>query len=225
MKQPMNPTNFPFLRNDWPQFYDRAVKAEKLAVSDPVDQKYVTTNFEDELNESEVVHGDYAQNPGSTYNSPFVGNIHRLEELIRENGNNITISRIRNGQPITEEELKSLETILLNGKLQRGELEKELGKELDLVDFIINLTGLSEPHVNSAFAYFINQHELNSRQIQFLDTIKLFFTKNGRIDPAKFYESPFKNFHSLGIDGVFSRKQADRIFEIIEKLNKRGIGS
>jgi len=35
MKQPMNPTNFTFLRNDWPQFYDRAVKAEKLAVSDP----------------------------------------------------------------------------------------------------------------------------------------------------------------------------------------------
>jgi type I restriction enzyme, R subunit len=31
----MNPTNFIFLRNEWPTLYDRAVKAEKLAVTDP----------------------------------------------------------------------------------------------------------------------------------------------------------------------------------------------
>jgi type I restriction enzyme, R subunit len=203
----------------------RAGIRELMKYIDPTDQKYVTTNFEDELNETEVVHGDYADNIQDAYNSPFAGNIHRLEEIIRENQNNITISRIRNGQSITEAELESLETILLNGKLKKDELENELGKKLDLVDIVINLTGLSENHVNSAFAYFINQHELNSKQIQFLDTIKLFFTKNGKIDPAKFYESPFKNFHSLGIEGVFNKKQTDRIFEIIEKLNRRGIGA
>lgn len=192
---------------------------------DPTDQKYVTTDFEDELNEEEVVHGDYVQSPPRAYNSVFAGNVHRLEELIRENQNNITVIRIRNGQSITEDELKSLEIILFNGKIKKDELENELGKKFDLVDFIISLTGLSESHVNSAFAYFINQHKLNSKQIQFLDTIKLFFTKNGKIDPAKFYESPFKDFHSLGIDGVFNKKQADWIFEIIEKLNKRGIGA
>jgi type I restriction enzyme, R subunit len=192
---------------------------------DPSDQKYVTTNFEDELKEENVVHGDYDQNPESAYGSPFVGNIHRLEEIVRENQHHITIHRIRNGEPITEEELKSLENMLFNGQLRKAELEKELGKKLNLTEFIINLTGLSEELVNSAFANFFNEYQLNSRQIQFMDTIKLFFTKNGKIDPAKFYESPFKNYHSMGIDGVFSRNQADRIFEIIDKLNKRGTGA
>jgi type I restriction enzyme R subunit len=198
---------------------------ELMKYIDPADQKYVTTNFEDELNEANVKHDDFAQTPKSGYNSPFTGNIHRLEEIIRENQNNMTINRIRNGESITEDELKSLENILFDGQIRKEELEKETGKKLDLVEFIITLIGLSEEHVNSAFANFINKYKLNPKQIQFLDTIKLFFTKNGKIDPAKFYESPFKNFHSLGIDGVFSKKQADNIFEIIEKLNKHGKGA
>jgi type I restriction enzyme, R subunit len=197
---------------------------ELMKYIDPEDQKYVTTNFEDELYEDEVVHRDFAQSAEVPY-SPFSGNIHRLETIIRENQHHITIHRIRNGEPITEEELKSLEKMLFNGQLRKAELEKELGKKLDLTEFIISLTGLGEEIVNEAFASFINQHALNSQQIQFLDTIKLFFTKNGKIDPAKFYESPFKHYHSMGIDGVFNKNQTDRIFEIIEKLNRRGTGA
>lgn len=171
-----------------------------------------------------MVHRDFVQSAEVPY-SPFSGNIHRLETIIRENQHHITISRIRNGEPITEEELKELENMLFNGQLRKKELEKELGKKLDLTEFIIGLTGLDQELVNEAFARFINDYQLYPQQIQFLDTIKLVFTKNGKIDPAKFYDSPFKNYHSMGIDGVFSRYQTDRIFEIIEKLNKRGIGA
>jgi len=53
-----------------------------------------------------------------------------------------------------------------------------------------------------AFAKFINDYKLNAVQIQFLDTVKLFLTKNGKIDPTKLYDSPFKNYHNMGIDGV-----------------------
>lgn len=203
----------------------RAGIRELVKYMDPPDQRYITTNFEDELDENDVIHTGVAQEPKPVFVSPFAGNIHRLESIVRENQNNITISRIRNGQAITAEELASLEAMLLNGSLKKEDIEKELGSQLNLVDFIINLTGLSEKLVNEAFANFINEFQLSSEQIQFLDTLKMFFTKNGKIDPAKLYDSPFKSFHNLGIDGVFETKQVDGIFAIVEKLNKRGIGA
>ena len=50
--------------------------------------------------------------------------------------------------------------------------------------------------------------------------IKQFLTVNGKIDPKKLYESPFKEFHALGVDGVFTEQQADKIFKIVENFNQ-----
>ncbi len=187
---------------------------------DREDQKYAVTDFEDTLYEENVKIKDYVGNePPASYESPFKNNIHRLEEIIRKNQNNITIGRIRSGQQITKEELQSLELMLFNEKLKKEEIEKELGKQLDLTKFIIELTGLSEEHVNLAFANFINTYQLNSVQIEFLETIKQFLTKNGKINPMKLYDSPFKKYHNLGIEGVFNNEQTDKIFELVERLN------
>lgn len=184
------------------------------------DQKYVTTDFEDELDELKVKIKDFANEPETIFVSPFTSNIHRLEEIVRENKNHITISRVRSGEQITQDELRSLELLLFNGKVKKEELENELGRKLDLVSFIITLIGLSEERVNSSFAQFINDYQLSSVQIQFLDTLKTFFTHNGKIDPGKLYDSPFKKYHNMGIEGVFNEKQADQIFEIVTGLNQ-----
>ena len=110
--------------------------------------------------------------------------------------------------------------MLMNGKLKKEEIEKELGKELNLLEFIISLTGLSHQAVDKAFAEFVNQYQLSSVQIEFLDTIKKFFTENGKIDPEKLYDSEaFKRFHSQGIDGVFNDEQAHKIINIVKKNN------
>lgn len=200
----------------------RAGLRELVKYIDPADQKYATTDFEDELNEDEVKVKDFEVNdPAGDYTSPFPNNVHRLEEIIRANNENVTISRIRQGEQITEEELKSLEDILFKG-IDKTSIENELGGSLNLVEFIISLMGLSANSVDKAFANFINEYQLSSVQIQFLDTIKLFLTKNGKIDPLKLYDAPFKNFHSLGVDGVFNDEQADKIFKIIEDINQHG---
>lgn len=187
---------------------------------DPTDQKYVTTDFEDSLDESQVTTNDYVNEPPITFDSPFTNNLHRLKELIRANKDNLTISRIRQGETITVSELLSLEAILFSDGIKKEEIEKEIGEQLNLVQFIISLMGLSAERVDKAFANFINRYQLNSVQIQFLDTIKLFLTKNGKIDPSKLYDSPFKNYHFMGVDGVFDESQTDTIFKIIADLNE-----
>lgn len=194
---------------------------ELMKYIDPEDQKYVTSNFEDHLYNYEESTPTWNE-PGAEPLSPFPNTVHRLEEIIRNNSSHITIGRIRKGETITEVELSALEKLLITDGIKKEQVEKELGKHLDIVNFIINLMGLSEEKVNQAFGNFINEYQLNSVQIQFLDTIKLFLTKNGKIDPTKLYDAPFKNFHSLGVDGIFNEQQADKIFRIIEDINEHG---
>jgi type I restriction enzyme R subunit len=199
----------------------RAGIRELVKYLDPVDQRYVTTNFEDAILEAEIITSAFGEEKPESYANPFANNTHRLEEIIRENKNNITITRIQNGEPITEEELKSLEALLFSNKIQKEQVEKEIGHRLDLVAFIISLIGLSSAKVNASFADFINTYQLTAVQIQFLNTIKLFLTNNGKIDPSKLYDSPFKTYHSLGIDGVFNEEQSTNIFSILENFNKQ----
>lgn len=195
---------------------------ELVKYIDPEDQRYVTTDFKDDIIKDKIVEGGMgvaSDNETPSYVSPFQNNIHRLEKLIRENADHMTIIRIRKGEAITENELEALEKILFSNGIDRVQLEKELGIQFNLVQFIIGLMGLSAEKVEAAFADFINQYQLNSVQIQFLDTIKKFLTTNGKIEPSKLYDSPFKNYHSMGIDGVFTTQQADAIFKIVEDFN------
>ncbi|KVV16029.1 DEAD/DEAH box helicase family protein [Flavobacterium sp. TAB 87] len=202
----------------------RAGIRELVKYMDPVDQRYVTTNFEDAILEAEIITSAFGEEKSESYTNPFANNTHRLEEIIRENKNNITIGRIQNGEPITEEELKSLEKLLFSNKIQKEQVEKEIGHRLDLVAFIVGLIGLSPEKVNASFADFINKYQLTAVQIQFLDTIKLFLTNNGKIDPSKLYDSPFKSYHSLGIDGVFNEEQSTNIFGILDTYNRNNLG-
>ena len=193
---------------------------ELMRYIDPKDEKYVTSNFEDKI--YDIIGETNGYNIGEPQISSFYSNnTHRLEEIIRNNQQHITISRIINGQTVTLDELVELEKLLLSKGVKKEYLENEIGGHSKLASFVINLMGLSEDKVEQSFANFINDHQLNSVQIQFLDTIKQFLTKNGKIDPTKLYDAPFKNFHNLRIDGVFNEEQADKIFTIIEKLNER----
>ena len=188
---------------------------------DPEDQRYVTTDFADYILDDKIKKGGFSnESAAEAITSPFQNNVYRLEQLIRENENHITIARIRKGQTITKVELKALEDILFKGGVDKITIEKELGSQFSLVKFIISLMGLNSEMVAVAFANFINDYQLNSVQIQFLDTIKKFLTTNGKIAPSKLYDSPFKNYHNMGIDGVFNTQQADRIFKIVEDFNE-----
>jgi type I restriction enzyme R subunit len=138
---------------------------------------------------------------------------------LRENKNNLTIARIRQGEKITKAEITSLENMIFGSKLKKEDLEKELGKQINLVSMIISLEGLSKDHVDKEFADFVNKHQLNSKQINFLNDIKQFLTTNGKIDPSKLYDGKFAEYHPSAVEGVFNEQQADQIFEIITRMN------
>ncbi|MXV38245.1 DUF4145 domain-containing protein [Flavobacteriaceae bacterium Ap0902] len=186
---------------------------------DPEDQRYVTTNFTDTIQEDKVKMRAM-ETPPAYGPSAFQNNVHRLETLIRANRNHITIQKIKNGEPITQAELQALEQILFSKGVDENAIQTEMGEGFNLTDFIVSLMGLSEEKVEKAFAEFRNQYQLNAVQIEFLETIKKFFTTNGKIEPAKLYEPPFISYNPLGVDGVFNDEQTDRILEIVQQLNE-----
>lgn len=198
---------------------------------DKTDQKYVTTNFTDTILTGKIKTDqpfEQASDSPQEYirSQVFSNNIHRLEDIVRTNQNHVTINRIKNQQPISNQELVELEKFLFAKPADKERLEKELGREINLTTFIKNLVGLSQECVNSAFAQFTNQYQLSSKQIHFLDTIKQFLTKNGKINPEMLYEAPFTEIHIMGIDGVFNDNQTDQIIDIIQSFtNEQQISS
>ena len=193
---------------------------ELVKYIDPIDQRYVTTDFADHIQEGKIKKGGMGEEDALYKPSPFQNNVHRLEKIIREHEHNLTVIRIRKGEKITQQELLSLEGILFKGGLDKEALEKELGTQFNMVKFVISLMGLDSDKVDAAFAHFINEYRLNAVQIQFLNTIKKFLTTNGKIEPSKLYDSPFKSYHSMGIDGVFNTEQADNILKIVGEFNE-----
>jgi len=193
-----------------------------LKYIDREDERYVMTDYEDILGEITVNGNPRAAEEGTEYVNPFASTAKRLEQLINENKDNITISRIRNGEKITQEELTSLEDILFSDKVQKEKLIEEVGEGFNLVSFIISLMGISKEKVDQAFAVFINKYQLDSKQIKFLETIKIFLTTNGKLDPKKLFEAPFRSFHIHGVNGVFNDEQADDLFRIVGKMNEIG---
>lgn len=193
---------------------------ELIKYIDPVDQRYVTTDFQDVILEDKIVVTDMISEEPANYKSPFQNNLHRLEKVIRDNENHLTIIKIRKGETITTQELTELEKMLFTDGINKDEVTKEMGEDLNLISFVISLMGLSAEKVDQAFANFVNEYQLNAIQVEFLDTIKKFITSNGKIDPSKLYESPFKNYHNMGIDGVFNQEQADTIFSIVKDFNQ-----
>lgn len=192
---------------------------------DREDERYVMTDYTDDFDEDNVKieeGNQFKEGDREEYGNPFASTAKRLQQLITENKDNITIQRIHKGEKITQEELAGLEDILFTDTIKKEKLVKEVGEDFRLVSFILSLMGLSKEMVDQSFADFINKYELGSTQIEFLNTIKIFFTENGKLDSKKLYEGRFREYHSLGVDGVFNESQADDLFLIIDEMNEIG---
>ena len=83
---------------------------------DTQSKQSIYTDIED--SELEITLGE----PISTYESNIIYK-KRVERFIRENKNNITISKLSTNNPITEQEIKVLEQIIFDGE-ERGTAEK-----------------------------------------------------------------------------------------------------
>ncbi len=179
--------------------------------------KPIYTNLQDSEAKTEV------REPLDGYNTSAVYQ-RRIEAFIRENKNNITISRIATNQPITPQEIQELEHILFDGE-ERGSKEDYIKKygEQPLGNFIRSIVGLDEDAARKAFANFLQAGNLRADQMTFIDQIISHLTENGTIEMKSLCEQPFTDTNDQGIFGVFDDTASTKIISIIREINGNAV--
>lgn len=142
-----------------------------------------------------------------------------LQDLLNTN---LTLQKIKRGHAVTNTDLVTLQSLILSRMpgldlVQLQELFPSSATSLD--KFIRSLVGMDELTVRMAFDEFRKAHTtLNANQLQFLALIEQEIIKSGGLEVTRLFQQPFTSIHTLGLDGVFKRPEADELVAIIGRL-------
>jgi type I restriction enzyme, R subunit len=176
----------------------------------------VYTDFEDTLFDGDIQQHDIVKK------DPKLEDYHkRVKRFIRSNQGHITIRRLKNNEPISDQDIKALEEILFSeeGPIPREEYKNVFG-ERTIGHLVRSIVGLDRNAAKQAFADFLSKAPLNPEQISFLDEIVEYLVHNGTMKPKLMFEVPFIHFHDQGVVGIFGGKDASDVIEIVNTINQ-----
>ena len=166
------------------------LEAIRMALRDlikfiPKDKKHIyNTNFEDEVLKEER-HEAYLEN------DDLANYKQKAEFYVRSHQNHIAIAKLKTNQPLTETDVKSLENILWSEVGTKQDYEKEYG-QMPLGEFVRGIVGLDMNAAKEAFAHYVDQNHLDSRQIYFVNQIIEYIVHNGMLkDFSILQDTPF----------------------------------
>jgi type I restriction enzyme R subunit len=94
----------------------------------------------------------------------------KVNQYLRENQNHLAIHKLRTNKPLTKEDFLSLEKILWNEIGTKEDYQREFG-DTPLTILVRQIVGLDQGAANEAFSEFLDDQNLNSKQIRFVKTI------------------------------------------------------
>ena len=121
----------------------------------------------------------------------------KAEFYIRQHQDNASIAKLKSNQPLTAEDVKALEAILWSEVGTREEYEAEYGQK-PLGELVREVVGLDMSAAKEAFAEYLNDVNLDSRQIYFVNQIVEYIVHNGLMkDLSVLQEPPFTDQGSI----------------------------
>ncbi len=146
----------------------------------------------------------------------------KAEFYVRQHQDEAVIAKLRGNVPLTAGDVDALERILWSEVGTRQEYEEECGQK-PLGEFVRELVGLDMNAAKTAFADYLNDANLDSRQIYFVNQIVEYIVRNGMMkDLSVLQEPPFTDQGSvvevftdlsvwLGIRAVIDRINANAL--------------
>lgn len=183
----------------------------------PYDGPIYDTNFDDEIlsiewNESELENDDL-----KNYKA-------KAEFYVRQHQDNEVISKLKSNIPLNADDVKVLEQILWSEVGSKADYEAEYG-EKPLGEFVREIVGLDMTAAKEAFAEFLNNVNLDSRQIYFVNQIIEYIVHNGLMkDLSVLQESPFTDKGSV-VEVFADLTVWMGIRKIIEQINVNAIAA
>ena len=175
------------------------------------------TNFDDEIlsiewNESELENDDL-----KNYKA-------KAEFYVRQHQDNEVIAKLKSNIPLSSEDVKALEQILWSEVGSKADYEAEFG-EKPLGEFVREIVGLDMNAAKEAFSEYLNNVNLDSRQIYFVNQIVEYIVHNGLMkDLSVLQESPFTDKGSV-VEIFTDLTVWMGIRKIIEQVNANAVAA
>ena len=148
------------------------------------------TNFTDEILSTEWNESELENDELKNYKA-------KAEFYVRQHQDNIAIAKLKTNQPLTEVDIENLEQILWKEVGSKDDYEKEYGHK-PLGEFVREIVGLDMNAAKEAFSEFLNDTNLDRRQIYFVNQIVEYIVHNGMLkDLSVLQESPFTDKGSV----------------------------
>ena len=135
---------------------------------------------------------------------------------------NAAIAKLKSNVPLTAEDVQVLEKILWSEVGTKADYEAEYGQK-PLGEFVREIVGLDMNAAKEAFAQYLNDATLDSRQIYFVNQIVEYIVHNGLMkDLSVLQESPFTDKGSV-VEIFTDLTLWMRIRKTIEQVNANAV--
>ena len=176
--------------------------------------KYMT-NFIDDIIGKEI-------KPAEIENDDLKNYKMKAEYYVRQNQDQIAIKKLRTNLPLTKADIGSLEKVLWSELGTKADYEAEYGQK-PLGEFVRELVGLDMNAAKEAFADYLNDVNLDSRQIYFVNQIVEYIVHNGMMkDFSVLQEAPFTDYGSI-VDVFTDMNTWFGIRKVIETINNNAM--
>ena len=182
---------------------------------DRTQRQVIYTDFEDELGLEQTINLS-----GTVTTTNLTRYRAKMMQFLKDEENHIALQKLRRNKPITPSDISELERIFFeSGDFgTREDFENAYGKQENLGLFIRHLVGLDRQEAKRAFNDFLDGQRYNSNQIEFVNMVVDYLTKNGVMNAALLYQPPYTNYNSNGLSGIFPDDEATKIVEILESI-------
>lgn len=150
-----------------------------------------TTNFTDEILSTEWTEADLENDDLKNYKA-------KAEFYIRKNQDAPAIAKLRSNLPLGESDVQELEQILWSEVGTKEDYEAEYGQK-PLGELVREIVGLDMNAAKAAFSRYLNDTNLDARQIYFVNQIVEYIVHNGMLRDLRVLQGPpFDRQGSLG---------------------------
>ena len=179
----------------------------------PIEHIRYDTDFDDEILSIEWKEPDLENDDLKNYKA-------KAEFYLRQHLDEAAVAKLRGNVPLTPDDVADLERILWTEVGTRQDYEAEYGRK-PLGEFVREIVGMDMNAAKEAFAQYLNDASLDSRQIYFVNQIVEYIVHNGVLkDLSVLQEPPFTDRGSvaevftdmtlwLGIRAVIDRINAN----------------
>lgn len=182
----------------------------------PKADRYIyNTDFTDEILSSEWNEAELDNDDLKNYKA-------KAEYYVRQHQDHVAIAKLKTNKPLTKLDVQDLENILWSEIGTKEDYEAEIGTK-PLGEFVREIVGLDMNAAKEAFAEYLDESSLDSRQIYFVNQIIEYIVYNGMMkDLSVLQNSPFTDRGSV-VDLFTDMNVWNGIRGVIEQINANAV--